>query len=345
MRTRLISTHFYQCKGLWRHWWNHQFCAWCLMLRHERQRWSVLLREQDQAGHKSNHFRGKHGFSQGLCRLPTRYVLYVRSSCYISSRFVGEKRESSDSCCLLGFLSNSKILCNVCQSVSLNFRQAAGAAKCPARLRVKAEKAVWRHLDRWRLPWNFDRYVLMLEANLPQEALYSLSGFMFMDDLAIVRRVALVERLFRNLPENSHFRCSLSVNHDPSTSWHNCCTQSKCALHPKAIHTSRQQLFGDGFGHRLPNPFLDFVRLRKHRQNPGIYPKHCWASAKKIELWVLICQPSFLFVNEQGVSGTVRNPDCVSGTEVRPTKIKTQLKTQRKKRPRLQLFTFSGLFQ
>ena len=105
---------------------------------------TVLLREQDQAGHKSKHFRGKHGFSQGLCRLPTRYVLYVRSSCYISSRFVGEKRESSDSCGLLGFLSNSKILCNVCQSVSLNFRQAAGAAKCPARLRVKAEKAVWR---------------------------------------------------------------------------------------------------------------------------------------------------------------------------------------------------------
>ena len=151
---------------------------------------TVLLREQDQAGHESNHFRGKHGFSQGLCRLPTRYVLYVRSS--ISSRFVGEKRESSDSCCLLicllGFLSNSKILC-VCQSVSLNFRQAAGAAKCPARLRVKAEKAVWRHLDRWR-PWNFDRYVLMLEANLPQEALYilySLGGFM--DDLAIVLQV------------------------------------------------------------------------------------------------------------------------------------------------------------
>ena len=74
---------------------------------------------------------------------------------------------------------------------------------------------------------------------------------MVMDDLGKVRLV-VVERLFRNLPGNSHFRCSLS-NHDPS-SLQNCCTSScaECALHPKAIHTSRQQPFGDGFGHRLP---------------------------------------------------------------------------------------------
>ena len=138
----------------------------------------------------------------------------------------------------------------------------------------------------------------MLEANLPQEALYSLGGFTVVDDLATVRRVALVERLFRNLPGNSHFRCSLSMNHDPSTSRHICCAQSKCALHPKAIHTSRQQPFGNGFGHRLPNPFLSFVRLRKHRLPEALLCECC----KQKQAASPHMLAFFLFVNEQGVS-------------------------------------------
>ena len=224
MRTRLISTHFYQCKGLWRHWWNHQFCAWCLTLRHERQRWSVqyflesrtrLVTNQTTLGENMVSAKVFAAYRQGM------YCMWGVLAIYQVDLL--ERNENLVT--LVVCLDSYRIPKFCATSVKASAWTSARLQAQPSALRDfewKQRKLYGE--SRWRLPWNFDRYVLMLEANLPQEALNSLGGFMFMDDLAIVRRVALVERLFRNLPENSHFRCSLSVNHDPSTSWHNCCT-------------------------------------------------------------------------------------------------------------------------
>ena len=101
---------------------------------HERQRRSVLLREQDKAVINQT---GKNGFSQGLCRLSTRYVLHVKSSCGTDE----EKRTSSDSC-LLGFSSS----CNV-KALELP----PGCRRSQVPCETSESGAVSRHLDRSRL--------------------------------------------------------------------------------------------------------------------------------------------------------------------------------------------------